>query len=73
MQAEALLSTMVVSKAVAAKIDRPSNLVIFGGDKEPEELLNGWANNIGKLLGLVEKSVQQISKEAMLHRVALDV
>mmetsp|Transcript_22191 Transcript_22191/g.37947 ORF Transcript_22191/g.37947 Transcript_22191/m.37947 type:complete len:483 (-) Transcript_22191:265-1713(-) len=69
--AEALLSTMVVSKAVAAKIDRPAFVVIFGADKEPEELLNNWAGNIGKLLGLVEKSVQQISKECMLHKVVL--
>jgi hypothetical protein len=37
----------------------------------PEDLLNGWANNIGKLLGLVEKACQQISKEAMLHKVNL--
>ncbi len=71
-QTEKQLSDMVVSKAVAAKIDRPSGLVQFGKRQEPEELLNSWAGNIGKLLNLVEKSCQQISKECMLHKVQLE-
>ncbi len=64
---------MVVAKAVAAKIDRLSGVVHFGKAKEPEELLNSWAGNISKLLNLVEKSCQQISKECMLHKVQLSV
>lgn len=39
--------------------------------QEPEELLNTWSSNIGRLLGLVEKSCQQISKECMVHKVVL--
>lgn len=40
--------------------------------QEPEDLLNGWANNISRLLDLVEKSCQQISKECMIHKVQLN-
>ena len=38
--------------------------------QEPEELLNSWSSNIGRLLTLVEKSCQQIQKECMIHKVA---
>jgi len=34
-------------------------------------MLNSWSSNITRLLGLVEKSCQQISKECMVHKVAL--
>lgn len=70
-ETEKHLSEMVVSGAVAAKIDRPAGLVHFGKRQEPEELLNGWAGNISKLLGLVEKSCQQISKECTVYHVQL--
>ncbi|KAF5829952.1 hypothetical protein DUNSADRAFT_15288 [Dunaliella salina] len=65
------LSDLVVCKAVAAKVDRPSGLVRFGKRQEPEDLLNGWSGNISRLLDLVEKSCQQISKECMIHKVQL--
>ena len=62
-----------MSKAVTAKIDRPSGLVSFGGRKEPEQLLNAWAGNISKLLDLVEKSCQQISKVCVCDCARLSV
>ena len=31
----------------------------------------GWADNIGRLLELVEKSTMNIQKEAMTHKVTL--
>lgn len=65
------LSQLVVAKAICAKVDRPAGLVRFGKRPEPEDLLNGWAGNIGKLLDLVEKSCQQIQKEAMVHKVTM--
>ena len=34
-------------------------------------LLQGWADNIGRLLELVEKSTMNIQKEAMTHKVTL--
>lgn len=70
-EAEKQLSELVVAKAIAAKIDRPSGLIQFGKRQEPEELLNSWSSNIGRLLNLVEKSCQQIQKECMVHKVAL--
>jgi 26S proteasome regulatory subunit N5 len=62
---------MVVAKAVAAKIDRPSGVVRFAARRAPAELLNGWARNIGRLLDIVEKSTQNIQKECMVHKVAI--
>ena len=54
------------------KADSPANgLSILGCAQEPEELLNGWSNNISKLLELVDKSCQQIQKECMVHKLAL--
>lgn len=61
----------MVSKAVCAKVDRPAGVVSIGKRKKPEDVLNSWATNIEKLLGLVDKATQQIQKEAMVHKVAL--
>ncbi len=36
-------------------------------------MLGGWANNIARLLDLVEKASQQIQKESMVHRVPIGV
>eukprot|EP00245_Coleochaete_scutata_P009167 TRINITY_DN2962_c0_g2_i4.p1 TRINITY_DN2962_c0_g2~~TRINITY_DN2962_c0_g2_i4.p1 ORF type:complete len:508 (-),score=135.13 TRINITY_DN2962_c0_g2_i4:179-1621(-) len=68
---EKYLSEMVVSKAMYAKVDRPAGIVSFQGKKDSNEMLNGWATNIEKLLDLVEKSCHQIHKETMVHKVAL--
>ena len=35
------------------------------------QVLNTWSKSIGKLLETVEKTVQQIQKEAMVHKVSL--
>lgn len=71
LQSEKHLSDLVVAKAVAAKIDRPAGLVVFGKHEQPEDVLNSWSSNISNLLELVEKSCQQIQKEAMVHKVQL--
>lgn len=70
-KAEDALSKLVVSKAVCARIDRPAGVVEVGKRKAPEDVLNAWAGNIGKLLGLVDKATQQIQKDAMVHKVTL--
>lgn len=70
-QAEEALSKLVVSKAVTVKIDRPAGVVTIGQKPAPEDVLNAWASNIGKLLGLVDKAGQQIQKEAMVHKVPI--
>lgn len=71
MQAEKQLSELVVAKALCAKIDRPAGVVVIGKTQQPEDVLNAWSRNIGKLLNLVEKATQQIQKEAMVHKVQL--
>ena len=62
-EAEAHLSEMVVSKAVSAKIDRPKAVVTFTGGGGADDLLNGWAGNISKLLALVETSNHRLLKD----------
>mmetsp|Transcript_35851 Transcript_35851/g.101471 ORF Transcript_35851/g.101471 Transcript_35851/m.101471 type:complete len:489 (-) Transcript_35851:103-1569(-) len=68
-EVEKRLSDMVVSKALHAKIDRPAGFVRFQTAVEASDVLNSWSRNMAKLLGLVEKSCQQIQKEAMQHKV----
>lgn len=70
-EAEKHVADLVVAKAISAKVDRPAGIVRFGKRQAAEDTLNTWASNIGKLLDLVEKSCQQISKEAMLHKVSI--
>ncbi|XVE62179.1 hypothetical protein DITRI_Ditri06bG0097700 [Diplodiscus trichospermus] len=72
-EAEKHLSEMVVSKALVAKIDRPIGTVCFQVAKDSNEILNGWAANLEKLLDLAEKSCHQIHKETMVHKAALKV
>lgn len=64
---------MVVSKALVAKIDRPSGMVYFQKPKDSNEILNSWATNLENLLDLVEKSCHQIHKEMMVHKTGLGV
>jgi 26S proteasome regulatory subunit N5 len=71
LQAEKQLAELVVAKAVCAKVDRPAGVVVIGKPQQPEDVLNSWSANIGKLLNLVEKATQQIQKEAMVHKVHL--
>ena len=60
-----------MSKALIAKIDRPSGIVCFQIAKDSNEILNSWAVNLEKLLDLVEKSCHQIHKETMVHKAVL--
>lgn len=73
LQAEKQLSELVVAKAVCAKVDRPAGVIVIGKTQQPEDVLNAWGRNIGKLLTLVEKATQQIQKEAMVHKVQLGI
>ncbi|KVI11759.1 Winged helix-turn-helix transcription repressor DNA-binding domain-containing protein [Cynara cardunculus var. scolymus] len=72
-EAEKHLSDMVVSKALVAKVDRPTGVVCFQSAKDSNDILNSWAMNLEKLLDLVEKSCHQIHKETMVHKAALKV
>lgn len=70
-EAEKHLSDMVVSKALQAKVDRPSGVVCFQVVKDSNDVLNTWSTNLEKLLDLVEKSCHQIHKETMVHKAGL--
>ncbi|CEQ42884.1 SPOSA6832_04744, partial [Sporobolomyces salmonicolor] len=66
-EAEQFLSRLVVSKTVYAKIDRPAGLVSFVRPRKGEEVLNDWSSDVGKLMGLIEKSCHLIAKEHAVH------
>lgn len=58
-------------KKVHVKIDRPSGILNFRAKQTAESLLNDWSRSINTLLGTLEKSCQQIQKEAMVHKVVI--
>jgi 26S proteasome regulatory subunit N5 len=62
---------MVVKNAVYARIDRPAGFVVFRKRAEASDILNGWSRNMAKLLDLVEKSSQQIQKDATTHKITI--
>ncbi|GAA5868102.1 hypothetical protein JCM8547_003345 [Rhodosporidiobolus lusitaniae] len=64
---ELFLSRLVTSKTVYAKIDRPAGLVSFVKPKSGDEVLNEWSSDVGKLMGLIEKSCHLIAKEHAVH------
>lgn len=55
-EVEEVLSRLVVDGSVYAKIDRPTGIVNFQGRKSAEDVMNEWSSDVGKLMGLVEKS-----------------
>lgn len=61
-ETELFLSRLVTSKTVYAKIDRPAGIVTFVKPKSGDEVLNEWSSDVGKLMGLVEKSCHLIAK-----------
>jgi 26S proteasome regulatory subunit N5 len=72
-QAEESLADLVSSKTVYAKIDRPAGIVDFEPKKDDADRLNDWTNDLGKLLGLVERTTHVIGKELAIHRAGLAV
>ncbi|GAA5927893.1 uncharacterized protein JCM15063_006028 [Sporobolomyces koalae] len=62
-ETEQFLSRLVTSKTVYAKIDRPAGVVDFVRPKKGDEVLNDWSSDVGKLMGLIEKSCHLIAKE----------
>jgi len=66
---EALLSEMVSSKQLYAKIDRCVGRVKFTPKQTPNQILTEWAGDISSLLDLVEKTCHLINKENMVHGI----
>jgi len=70
-ETEKHLSSCVVDKSVAAKIDRPAGLVYFSAAKSSDFLLNKWVSNIDSLLTCLDKASHLIQKESQQFKVAL--
>ncbi|KAK4056568.1 proteasome regulatory particle subunit [Microbotryomycetes sp. JL221] len=60
---ESFLSSLVSSKTVYAKIDRPAGTVSFEQPKTGDQILNDWSSDVSKLMGLIDKTCHLIAKE----------
>ncbi|KAG8986813.1 hypothetical protein FRB94_002648 [Tulasnella sp. JGI-2019a] len=58
---EEVLCRLVVSGTVHARIDRPNGVVSFRQKETAEDVLNDWASDVGRLMGLVEKSWMEMN------------
>lgn len=65
--AESVLSAMVTSKVLYARIDRPAGIVCFKQQATPASVLNDWSSDMSKLLAIVETCTQSITKEKTMH------
>lgn len=68
---EAALAELVSDKSLYAKIDRPGGVVVFSRPRPAADVLRDWAGDIDDVLGLLETTTHLISKEAMVHGIAL--
>jgi 26S proteasome regulatory subunit N5 len=66
---EVLLSEMVSSQQLYAKIDRPAGVITFKRPLPATEILNSYANDLSSLLAVVEKTCHMIHKEEMIHKI----
>jgi len=66
---EVLLSEMVSTKQLYAKMDRPAGVVSFHKPQPATEVLNDYANDLSSLLQLVEKTCHMINKEQMMYGI----
>ncbi|TFK36897.1 PCI domain-containing protein [Crucibulum laeve] len=55
-QTEEILSRLVVSGTIWARIDRPAGIINFRSKRSAEDVMNDWSSDMQKLLGLVEKT-----------------
>lgn len=66
-ECEDVLSSLVNSKTIFAKIDRPAGLVSFRAPQLPSDRLNDWASSTNSLMQLVDKATHVIAKEKIVH------
>jgi 26S proteasome regulatory subunit N5 len=71
-ETEAFLSNLVVNKTIFARMDRPAGVITFTKPQDPTVMLNEWSNSIHSLLDLIVKTNHLITKEEMVHSLALD-
>lgn len=72
-ETEDFLSSLVESKSVQAKTDRPAGVVYFTNKKDPNDVLNDWSNNLSSLMQLVNKTTHLINKEECVHKNLINV
>lgn len=64
--AERTLCKLVTDKTVKAKIDRPAGIVDFKQRQTADQTLNEWSGDLGKMLGLIEKTSHLINKVSLM-------
>jgi len=64
---ERFISDLVGNGTIFAKIDRPNHIIVFQKQKQPNEVLNEWSQNISNLLDTLEKTTHLIHRELMVH------
>lgn len=69
-ETEEVLSRLVVSGMVWARIDRPAGIVTFRQKRSAEEVMNDWSSDMNKMLGLVDKAWMTMSAEVAARSVA---
>jgi len=68
-ETEQVLSNLVVTKVIYAKIDRLSGIVYFAPQqRDPEQVLNDWSHSLNQLMKLLSRTTHLINKEEMVHR-----
>jgi 26S proteasome regulatory subunit N5 len=55
-QTEEILSRLVVSGTIWARIDRPASVITFRARRSAEDVMTDWSSDMQRLLGLVEKT-----------------
>lgn len=65
---EELLCSLVVQKAVYARINRPLGIVTFTKELQPEQVLDIWSARLGEISELLMKTSHLVAKEEMLLR-----
>ncbi len=66
---EEILSRLVVSGIVWARIDRPAGIVNFRQKRSAEDVMNDWSSDMNKMLGLVEKAWMAMNAEMAARSV----
>ena len=67
LEAEEVLSGLVVKKTVWAKVDRLDSIVNFTCYKDPNEVLNDWSHDLNSLMNSIARINHLINKEEMVH------
>lgn len=63
---EAMVSELVSSGAVYAKMDRPAGIVVFEKPRAATAVLTDWARDLDEVLTLIDKTTHLIGKETLM-------